>query len=151
MEIHEVILSIGSNLGDRFKNIDQSVAILQKDARIELVEVSSYLENEAIGFESNHLFINVCVLIKTSIPPFDLLTLLKSIEKEIGRSYSKNGYEDRLIDMDIIFYSDFEIITDRLTIPHRKFRERDFVIFPLNEILKSTSFSFSNYIKQNLG
>jgi 2-amino-4-hydroxy-6-hydroxymethyldihydropteridine diphosphokinase len=72
----------------------------------------------------------------TNLSPFKLLDILKDIEATMGRTKSKTGYEDRSIDIDIIFYDNEEIQSDQLTIPHPHFKKREFVMIPLLEIVE---------------
>lgn len=129
-------IALGSNLGDTEKNLQ--TAIQKIGAFIGKIEkVSSFISSEAVGFESKNTFSNACLLCRTALDPFQLLVRLKNIEFEMGRNKSKDGYEDRIIDLDIIFYEDRIIQTHDLTIPHPRFQERSFVLVPLRELVKS--------------
>jgi 2-amino-4-hydroxy-6-hydroxymethyldihydropteridine diphosphokinase len=76
------------------------------------------------------------VRIDTDLPPFDLLHTVKAIERRMGRlpKSDDGGYHDRLIDIDIILYGDVTCSSDELTLPHPLYRQRPFVLDPLNEI-----------------
>ena len=101
----------------------------------EIVRKSSYYQSDAWGFESEHIFINIALCLQTELSPFELLKETQSIEKELGRTEKTNNhYQDRTMDIDIIFYAQEIIKTPDLEIPHPKMHLRDFVLNPLNEI-----------------
>ena len=130
-----VYLSLGSNLGDKEGNLRHAAELLSRRVG-RLVKMSQLYYSAAWGFESKNSFINCCVAIETDLSPFELLDTIEQIEREMGRQHkSRNGhYEDRLIDIDILYYDDWKIESERLTIPHPHIEERDFVRIPLSEI-----------------
>jgi 2-amino-4-hydroxy-6-hydroxymethyldihydropteridine diphosphokinase len=130
----KLYLGLGSNIGDRKKNIADATMIC--GALIGTVEaLSSIHETEPWGFYSQNKFMNAVICLKTDKEPKLCLKLIKGIEREMGRIYSQNsGYEDRIIDIDILLYDDLTLQTETLTIPHPRMWERDFVIKPLTEI-----------------
>ncbi len=132
-------LSLGSNLGDRAENLRRAIALI--DERVGAVQrVSSFIETEPWGFQSEHPFLNAAVMVRTTLSPIECLDRTQQIERELGRrKKSKDGkYHDRPIDIDLLLYNDLTISTPRLTIPHPLMQERDFVMIPLREILPST-------------
>ena len=130
----KLYLALGSNVGDRKKNITDATMLC--DALIGAVQtLSSLYETEPWGFSSPNKFINAAICLETDKSPELCLALAKGIEREMGRKPSgKEGYEDRIIDIDILFYDDLVIQTEELTIPHPHIEERDFVLNPLAEI-----------------
>ena len=127
-------LSLGSNLGDREKNLDEAIRHLNEEVGVVFV-CSSFYETEPWGFDSERLFLNMAVGLNTLLDPFGLLDTCKRIEREMGRLQStREGYEDRLIDIDLLFYSDRVIKTPLLELPHPKLHLRRFVLDPLAEI-----------------
>lgn len=128
-----VILSLGSNLGDRAKNISESLNLINQNIG-QIVKVSDNIETEPVDFSSENNFLNCCCQIVTILEPNKLLDVIKNIEKDMGRVYSVSGYQDRIIDIDIIFYSDRIVQTEKLTIPHPNFRKRKFVTIPLQQL-----------------
>lgn len=145
IKLNRALLSLGSNLGDRKKHIkDAMESINQSIGEIDMV--SSYFESEPWGFNSTNMFVNACLICTTSLSPFDLLVKLKEIEKTLGRSKTIATYEDRLIDLDIIFFNDERINTSELTIPHPHFKSREFVMKPLKEIVTEND-PFYHFIK----
>ena len=131
-------LSLGSNLGDREDMLRRAITLIEE--RVGAVQrVSSFIETEPWGFESEHPFLNAAVMVLTTLSPIECLDRTQQIERELGRkSKSRDGkYHDRPIDIDLLLYGDQTISTPRLTIPHPHMQERDFVMIPLREILPS--------------
>ncbi|MBU3659727.1 MAG: 2-amino-4-hydroxy-6-hydroxymethyldihydropteridine diphosphokinase [Flavobacteriales bacterium] len=134
VKLHQVVIALGTNLGDKESNL--SNAINQIKTKVgEVQKVSSIYKNSALGFESENEFFNACLICETKLNPFELLAQLKLIEREMGRTKTRDGYEDRIIDLDIIFFDDLIIATENLVIPHPAYKNRAFVLVPLNEIL----------------
>ena len=133
--MHQVYLSLGSNLGDRKDNLAQAIRLIGERVG-EVLRKSSFLETQPWGFESDNLFVNACVLCETTLTPRQVLRATQKIERELGRTHkSVNGhYADRLIDIDILLYDDLRVDEPDLQIPHPLMFERDFVMIPLGEI-----------------
>lgn len=128
-------LGLGSNLGDRRKNIRLA---LQKINRLEgtaIIKLSKIIESKPQGGPGNQRdFLNAVLKIKTNFSALGLLRKLKTIEKDLGRVKGvRNG--PRTIDLDILFYRDTIINTKKLKIPHPRMFERDFVMKPLLEVI----------------
>ena len=132
--IHNVYLSLGSNLGDKMSNINKAIHLISSEVgKIEVV--SSPFFSKPQGFISENDFVNNVIRISTDLPPLELLQSLKSIETRLGRSEkSKENYSDRTIDIDIIFYDQVVLNSEDLVLPHPRWSEREFVYIPLNEI-----------------
>ena len=130
-----VYLSLGSNLGDRVGFIQQATSLLSANEKINVVTASSFYETEPWGMESENWFVNAVIQISTTLSPEELLNECQRIEVQLGRS-SKNkaDYSDRTIDIDIIFYDNLVMNSERLTIPHRFFHKRVFMLVPMLEI-----------------
>jgi len=128
-------LGIGSNVGDRRKNIRLALRKINQLKRTKVIKVSEIMETEPVGGPTGQgKFLNAAVKIKTNFPPLILLKELKKIEKEIGREKTVR-YGPRTIDLDILFYGDKIINRENLKIPHPRMFEREFVIKPLSEII----------------
>ena len=134
-----VYIGLGSNLGNRADNIRRAVALLEK--RIgRLAACSSIIETEPEGFVSDHRFLNAVASFETRLAPDALLNETQDIERELGRTQkSRDGiYHDRCSDIDLLTYQvegcPIEVQTPRLTLPHPRMTERDFVLKPLREI-----------------
>ena len=135
--MHTIYLSLGTNLGSREDNLECALRLLQEQVGA-LLRRSSVHETTPWGFESSHMFLNLCVCMATSLSPLQLLATTKQIERQLGRTQkSAHGhYADRLIDIDILLYDDAHINEPGLMIPHPHMYEREFVMMPLNEILE---------------
>ena len=129
-------LSLGSNLGDRAENLRRAIALIGE--RVGKVQrISSFIETEPWGFESEHPFLNAACLVLTTLSPLECLDATQQIERELGRRTKSSGgiYHDRPIDIDLLMYDDLQLSTPRLTLPHPHMHERDFVMIPLREII----------------
>ena len=133
---HIVYLGLGTNLGDKQKNLNDDIRMLGNQVG-EVEKVSSVIETEPEGFKSDNMFLNAVVKVRTTLSPFELLDITQDVEKSLGRKEkSSNGiYHDRVIDIDILLYDDINISTPRLVIPHPRMTQREFVMTPLAEIL----------------
>lgn len=126
-------IGIGSNLGDRNKNIAKSLEHLKELDGITVKKTSSIYETEPVGGPSQEKFLNGVIEIETSLLPDELLDRLKGIESRMGRAKTEeNG--PRILDLDIIFYGDIIIGGGRIRIPHPLMHEREFVLKGLHEI-----------------
>jgi deoxyguanosine kinase len=133
---HQVILSLGSNLGDRHKNIQLCIDLLHAKVG-SVVKVSSLFESEAWGFESENFF-NCALIMHTHLQPQKVLKKILKIETELGRVRSdEKGYQSRIIDVDIISFDDEVIDEELLQIPHKLMHERKFVLLPLQELVSN--------------
>lgn len=128
-------LGLGSNLGNRRRNLITAAALLAERAG-DVLTLSSFYETEPWGFVSENRFLNAALALETSLSPFDLLRLTQTIEREMGRAAkSAQGiYHDRLIDIDLLLYGDEVVRSAELEIPHPHLHERRFVLEPLREI-----------------
>ena len=125
-------------MGDRRSLLNRAIALIEE--RVGAVQrVSSFIETEPWGFESEHPFLNAAVMVRTTLSPIECLDATQQIERELGRKKKSKGgiYHDRPIDIDLLLYGDLKLSTPRLTIPHPHMYERDFVMIPLREILPS--------------
>ena len=136
-----ILIGIGSNLnstfGDRFKNIDLSIKYLEKE-NLKILKKSSYYETPSYPNEKNPKFINVVVSIETDLKPEKLASVLFNIEKKLERKRDKKN-DPRTCDVDVIDYNgeiiNFDFNNFIFNIPHERLRERNFVLYPLQEIL----------------
>ena len=133
---HMVYLGLGTNLGDKRKNLNDAIRMLENLVG-EVEKVSSVIETEPEGFKSDNMFLNAVVKVRTALSPFEILDITQDVEKSLGRKEkSSNGiYHDRVIDIDILLYDDINISTPRLVIPHPRMAQREFVMTPLTELL----------------
>jgi 2-amino-4-hydroxy-6-hydroxymethyldihydropteridine diphosphokinase len=139
---NRTLIALGSNLGNKSELIMHAIdAIRELIGDIEFI--SSFHESEPWGYDSENKFLNACLTCYTFLSPLQLLGKLKEIEQNMGRIKSKSGYEDRRIDLDIIFYNDEKINTSELIIPHPHFQDREFVMIPLLEIIQEADEFYS--------
>ncbi len=130
-----VALSLGSNLGDKVENLKSAINQLEVSVG-EVLNVSENFHSRPLGFQSENEFVNCCCIIKTKLSIYEFISETQKIELDLGRLKKKmKEYEDRIIDIDVIFFGDQIIKSENLTIPHENFRKRDFVLLPLNQIL----------------
>lgn len=133
--LNRTLISLGSNLGNKAANLQQAIQTIQELIG-DIEFTSSFYESAPWGYDSENPFLNACITCSTHLSPIELLDQLKQIENNMGRIKTVNGYEDRCIDLDIIFYNDQHIESVELTIPHPHFQKREFVMIPLQEIIK---------------
>lgn len=130
-----VYLSLGSNIGDRVGYIQQATSLLGANPDINIVATSSFYETEPWEMDSENWFVNAVIQITTPLSPEKLLDECQRIEKQLGRKpHNREEYSDRTIDIDIIFYDKLILNTERLTIPHKYFHKRVFMLVPMLEI-----------------
>ena len=145
----DLYLSLGSNQGDRRKNIDDAISLLNIELGTPYKRISSLLETKPWGFDSEEMFLNAAVMYELDLPKgynpeaegLLILEICKSIERRLGRKgdpqYDERGdriYTDRPIDIDILLFGDNKIDCEELTVPHKLMWEREFVMVPLKEI-----------------
>jgi len=128
---HRVFLGIGSNLGNRRENLQKAIAALQKNLHID--RISKIYETQPWGFTDQPAFLNQVLSAETELEPLELLTEIKEIEQEVGRTPTFR-YGPRVIDIDILFFDDLILDEENLSIPHPMIAERAFVLVPLDEI-----------------
>lgn len=130
-----VYIGLGSNLGNRRRNLITAAALLAERAG-DVVSLSSFYETEPWGFASENKFLNAALALETSLSPLALLHLTQAIERELGRTEKSRGasYHDRVIDIDLLLYGSGVFRSDELEIPHPLLHERRFVLEPLREI-----------------
>src|SRR5260370_19303552 len=127
-----VYLSLGSNVGDRAKNLRGAIAALA-NARVHVVRISSLYETEPLDYLDQPWFLNCAVQVETELGALELLHALRGIEAQMGiKKLIAKG--PRLIDMDILLYGNEVIDTPELQVPHPRIHLRRFVLQPLAEI-----------------
>jgi len=129
-------ISVGSNLGNRMKNIEKALTFMSGSEKIVLVKRSSIYETDPVGGPKQGKYLNGVVEIETTLSPHDLLSELNGIEKKLDRVRAEiNG--PRTIDLDILTYDDVAVKDKDLVIPHPRMREREFVQRGLREIAET--------------
>ena len=132
---HTAYIALGSNLGDRTHYLSEAARLIGERVG-DVLAVSSPMETEPVGFESEHKFLNQVLAVRTSLAPRALLTVTREIERELGRERKSVGgiHFDRTCDVDILMIDDLVYHDEWLEIPHPRMRERLFVLRPLAEI-----------------
>lgn len=134
--MEKVWLGLGSNLGNSQQILREAWEELGKEPGVNLLSLSSPYASDPVGMESDNPFVNGVGLLETDLAPHEFLALLKRVEKGFGRNTKtgKDGYQDRLLDLDILYFGNRQIVTDELQIPHPHIAQRLFVLAPLAEI-----------------
>lgn len=130
---HQVVLSLGSNQGNRLENIEKCLLLIHQEVGT-IIQVSKVYETPSWGFESD-AFYNCAIRIHTHKKAHEILIQVLAIEKQLGRiRLGTHGYQSRSIDIDLISF-DLEIIsTENLQIPHPLMQERKFVLLPMQDL-----------------
>jgi len=149
--MEELIIGLGSNLGDRRANLEEAIRRMSERFGAP-IRISTFIETEPWGYQSGNRYLNGAVIFlveevykvekveevgakrRSRFIGVEMLKWLKGIENDMGRTRTGEGYADRPIDLDILFYGDRVIRTPELTIPHPHLHEREFVLRPLLEI-----------------
>ena len=131
--MHRVYVGIGSNIGDRQKNLGEAVSRLGSEQSVKLVTQSSFYETHPVGGPPQEDYLNGVLEAETSLSPEDLLVFFKRIEQDMGRVPAGRN-EPRVIDLDILLYDNEVLKKDKIEIPHPRMHERSFVLKPLAEI-----------------
>lgn len=134
MKTHVVYLSIGSNVGDKKKNLDHAIRLLRDHDRIDVIRVSFFYKTEPQNYTDQDWFVNAALKIKTALVPHDLLVVLNTLEKDLDKAGKSFRFGPRIIDLDIVYYDDLILKTRHLEIPHPRMHERCFVLRPICDI-----------------
>ena len=129
-----VYIAVGSNLGDPIAQAQQAIESLKTLPHSRFVSASSLYSSTPMGPSNQPDYINAVVKIETTLEPLDLLDCTQKIELEQGRVRKEERWGPRTLDLDIILYGNDTINLPRLTVPHYGMKEREFVLYPLQEI-----------------
>ncbi len=124
-------IGLGSNLGDKKKNLLQALQLLEAKARVR--RVSSFYETEPVGLEQQDWFLNAVAEVETRLAPRELLSFLLGVEEALGRKRVVK-WGPRTIDLDLLFYGNQVIDEPGLQVPHPELHKRRFVLEPLAEL-----------------
>jgi 2-amino-4-hydroxy-6-hydroxymethyldihydropteridine diphosphokinase len=134
-KLNYVYLGLGSNLGDKIANLNQALKLISMEFG-SITRTSSYYFSKPQGFISENEFVNLVIKVESKKLPFEILEGIQKIERLMGRTINTVGkYEDRIIDIDILFHNRTVINDGNLVIPHPLISQREFVKSPLLEIL----------------
>lgn len=130
---NKIVLSIGSNQGNRKSLIEQAIETINREVAT-VISVSQLYESPSWGFESDP-FYNCAILIHTAISPSKVLSKILKVEKHLGRlRTNEKGYKARSIDIDLICCNDLILDSETLQIPHPQMQNRLFVLLPLKDL-----------------
>lgn len=128
-----IFLGLGSNKDDRLSWLKEAVRRISSDTDTVLTAVSSVYESEPYGVKEQENFLNAAIRISSRRSLHELHAWIKNLEKEIGRQEGPR-WGPREIDIDLLFYGNTVLSSQRLTVPHKEIALRDFVLLPLKEI-----------------
>lgn len=135
--IDKIFLGLGSNIGDRIANLKFAIDEISKNDRCRVLKSSAIYETTPYGGIKQDNYYNAVIEIETALGFFELYHLLKSIERRAGREETPAvKWGPRELDIDIIFYNEFIYDGEMLTIPHKEYSKRDFVLEPLMELAR---------------
>ncbi|MGA1862305.1 2-amino-4-hydroxy-6-hydroxymethyldihydropteridine diphosphokinase [Deferribacter thermophilus] len=132
--MNKVILSLGSNVGDRVKNLYFALSLLEKK-QVLIQNISSIYKSESLLKDGQREYFNMIVIAFTNYEPLLLLHTCKDIEEKMGRKKVKR-WGERVIDIDIIDFNSLVIKTKDLCVPHIEMVNRSFVLYPLYQVFK---------------
>ncbi|MBL0701166.1 MAG: 2-amino-4-hydroxy-6-hydroxymethyldihydropteridine diphosphokinase [Desulfosarcina sp.] len=134
MQTHNVLISAGSNIGDKSGNCKKGISALIRAHTTVLLGESKFYKTEPVDYTDQDWFVNCAIKISTPLEPLELLTEIKRIESEAGRKEDALRFGPRVLDLDIIFFDDRVIESDNLIIPHPRMHQRRFVLMPICDI-----------------
>ncbi|MBI5731666.1 MAG: 2-amino-4-hydroxy-6-hydroxymethyldihydropteridine diphosphokinase [Ignavibacteriales bacterium] len=130
----KIFLGLGSNKGDRLKNLQNSIREIAQNDKCKIIKCSSVYESKPFGNKDQDNFYNCVIEIETLYGVLDLYYNLRTIEVKLGREEIYDKWSPREIDIDILFYNNLIYKSEILTVPHKDIMNRDFVLVPLVEI-----------------
>ncbi len=134
MTIHIAYISAGSNIGDRLQNCRKGIESLTASAKSRILAQSRFYMTEPVDYEDQDWFINLMVKLETALDPFQLLDQIETVQRAAGRMRDAIRYGPRILDLDIIFFDDRIINSERLVVPHPRMHQRRFVLKPICDI-----------------
>lgn len=130
---HTAFIALGSNMGDKDAHLLFGVDELKKIKQIQVEKVSSFIRTEPYGYTDQDVFLNGACMIRTTLTPEELLDVCQHIEAEAKR-VRRIHWGPRTLDLDVLFYDQEIIATERLNVPHPDMANRDFVLKPMAEL-----------------
>ena len=130
---YEATVGVGGNVGDVKRRFEKLFHFLKKEKKVEVVKTSLILKNPPFGYTKQDDFFNSIIILKTSLTAKQFLDYMLRVEKKFGRKRSFAN-APRTLDLDIIFFDKIVMNTEKLTIPHPSWEERESVVIPLKSI-----------------
>ena len=146
--MQRVYLGLGANLNTPKKQLDNAVVALKNLPNSEFIACSHYYASKPMGPQDQPDYVNAVACINTSLQPEQLLDLTQAIELEHGRVRKAERWGARTLDIDILLFGEQVLDTERLTVPHYGLNEREFVVYPLQEIAPELILPSGASIKQ---
>jgi 2-amino-4-hydroxy-6-hydroxymethyldihydropteridine diphosphokinase len=146
--MQRVYLGLGANLNTPKKQLDDAVVALKNLPNSEFIACSHYYASKPMGPQDQPDYVNAVACINTFLQPKQLLDLTQAIELEHGRVRKAERWGARTLDIDILLFGEQVINTKRLTVPHYGLNEREFVVYPLQEIAPELILPSGASIKQ---
>jgi 2-amino-4-hydroxy-6-hydroxymethyldihydropteridine diphosphokinase len=134
MSQHQLILSLGGNLGKKSQIFSDTYRLIEKNIGI-ITRLSSIYQTPPWGFKSKRDFWNQITIVSTGLDPNQILNQIGEIESHFGRARRQGKYLSRKMDIDILFYDNLVYESENLTIPHPQIENRKFVLVPLSELI----------------
>ncbi|CAN2039823.1 2-amino-4-hydroxy-6-hydroxymethyldihydropteridinediphosphokinase [Candidatus Magnetomoraceae bacterium gMMP-15] len=131
---HIAYMAVGSNIGQKLNNCINGIKNLINNTGSVLKAHSDFYKTEPLYVEDQDWFVNGVFKIKTNLDPFELLDQAKAVERDAGRDFKTIRFGPRILDLDILFFDDLVINTNKLILPHPKIHERRFVLQPICDI-----------------
>jgi len=133
-----IILGLGTNMGEREQNLQQALELMTVDGDVEIFQVSSIYETAPFGVTDQPGFLNMTVSVQTRLTPQELLHKCLAVEKKMGRIRTRH-WGPRIIDIDLLFFDEVQLVSEELTLPHPGILQRAFVLIPLRDIAPTLS------------
>lgn len=148
--MNTAVIGLGSNMGDRKKNLDDAIRALSLLPRTKVTKGSTVYQTKPVGYDDQGDFYNAAVLVETELSPQALLGACLGIEASLGRiRLISNG--PRIIDLDLLLYESCHFDSYELTLPHPRMKERAFVMCPLLDLFpdgRAPGFYFLHHLKE---
>ena len=149
--MNQVVLGIGSNLGDRLSYLQYAVDMLRRVPKTEVLAVSRVYETEPVGeITEQPAFLNAALLLETDLAPRTVLGVCLGIEAAAGRVRTVRG-GPRVLDMDVLLYENVKSDSFELTLPHPRMHERAFVLVPLHDLFpggRALGYNFGSRLRE---
>ncbi|MGV7114566.1 2-amino-4-hydroxy-6-hydroxymethyldihydropteridine diphosphokinase [Paenibacillus kyungheensis] len=135
-EYSEAYIALGANLGDREQTLTEAIQMLNDHSDIEIVHCSGLYETAPVGYIDQPSFLNMVLMLRTTLEPESLLMSMLDVENKLGRVRDIR-WGPRTVDLDLLWMDNQQLHTERLELPHPRMNERAFVLVPLAELISS--------------
>ncbi|MDA1354367.1 MAG: 2-amino-4-hydroxy-6-hydroxymethyldihydropteridine diphosphokinase [bacterium] len=129
----DLFIGLGSNLGDRDRNIRDAIARLSDHDLVDFVALSQFYETEPVNAVGHPMYINAAAKFSSILSPREFMEFAERVERDLGRD-SKGNYDPRTVDIDLLLYGTDIVSDEDLIVPHPLLHEREFVLRPMMDI-----------------